>query len=266
MRIRMLAPVALLTAGLAACTSAVPLSTPTPTPTFEPRAAAPVNTAAEIVGTWTLVDPSDGMSATITLRDSGMWEGAYECGGINGEWASLGDAFLAMSWGGDMGCIDNIDPQPSLEWVEKTERIVASEDGWTLTDAAGAVTGSLTGGTLESEPPQDEPIQPLPQGFTVGHVEGRWAPIVETPGDSYVEFGTGVWQSSDGCNGNGGRWVDLGGGYLLATPSSISTMIGCENVPVAEWVGAARTAGFDDEQLVLFDSRGVELGRLIAAT
>ncbi len=251
----------LLCVGLAACTAA-PATLP-PTPVFEPRVATPSDTGGQLAGTWTITDPHDGMSASIVLNESGMWDAKYDCGEISGQWASLGGAFLATKWGGSMGCFDGIDPQPSLTWVEKAVRAVPSDTGWTLTDEAGNLAGSLTNGTVQS--PSSAVIQPLPQGFTIGSAEGRWVPVVDKPGDSFVEFSTGAWHSSDGCNGNSGRWVDLGGGYVLATPSSISSQIGCENVPVAEWVGAARTAGFDGETLVLFDAAGEELGHLTPA-
>ena len=245
---------------LGSCTA--PQPEPLPTPTVQPRAAAPTDTGSDLVGTWTISDPTAGTSSTLTLQEGGMWEAQHECGPITGSWASLGDYFVATAWGGTTACITGGDPRPTLPWVEKTHRIASSESGWTLTDDAGAVTGTLTDGRWDGPAPRSTSVRPLPQGFTVGEITGRWVPMVTTPGESFVEFSGERWESSDGCNGNSGKWADLGDGYFLSTPPGPQTAIGCENVPVADWVSATRTAGFEGDILVLFDAAGTELGRL----
>jgi hypothetical protein len=42
-----------------------------------------------------------------------------------------------------------------------------------------------------------------------------------------------------------------------------STMIGCENVPIATWLEEATSAEIDGDTLVLRDATGAETGRLV---
>lgn len=94
-------------------------------------------------------------------------------------------------------------------------------------------------------------------------LHGAWIPV-DAPDaiDPHVEFSeSGDWTGSDGCNGSRGRWTIEGGGELLTT-SGPHTLIGCDNVPVPDWVSSARLAGFDGDELVLLDVSGAELGRL----
>ncbi len=247
---------------LAGCTTG-PTPTPTPSITAEPRPAPPADTAAELTGTWTITDVADGMSGSIILGNGG-WEATYECGPIQGTWIAAGDRFLATWSGGSMGCFDNIDPQPLLAWVASTTRLAQTDSGWTLLDATGTTTATLTNGIAASPAPTPTVVTPLASTYTVAPLDGRWIPLVDDPGKSYLELDENEWTASDGCNGARGRWLDLGDGYLVTTPPGISTQIGCENIPVAEWVGQARTAGFDGDELVLFDAAGDELGRFVA--
>jgi len=266
---------ALVSGSLGAC-SAAPDEPPAPSTTkvatSEPRPPAPVNTGAELVGSWTLTDLADGgMTGTVRFSDRGYWDADYECGDFGGPFAAGGDVFYAMWTGGSMGCTDNIDPQPSLTWTTATVSVTPTENGWAFLDAKGATTATLTGHSPQETPtPADprfllpsylDPITPLPATFDVRSMIGLWVPLVAAPGDSYLKLEETDWTSSDGCNGNGGRWADLGGGYIITTPLGPSHLVGCENVPVAEWFHFARTAGFDGDVLVLFDASGDELAR-----
>jgi hypothetical protein len=107
-------------------------------------------------------------------------------------------------------------------------------------------------------------VTPLAPEFEVRPLEGRWTPVVPRPGEAYLEFDGIDWHASDGCNGNGGKWLDLGDGYLTTTPPGGSLLMGCNNVPVADMMQSVRTAGFDGDELVLFDAAGDELGRFVA--
>ncbi len=107
--------------------------------------------------------------------------------------------------------------------------------------------------------PLPEPLEPA----TATELRGRWIPI-DGPAatEAQVQFcESGTWGGSDGCNGSGGRWAVEDEGEFVAT-SGASTLIGCDNVPVPEWVASARLAGFDGSELVLLDVSGAELGRL----
>lgn len=275
-RVRTTAIVPLILLGmlLAGC-SAPSDPAPSPVPTEEPRPAPPAYTGVDLLGTWTLTDASDDMSASITFWGDGRWEADYECGFVGGQWLAAETTFFAVKASWSMACSDNIDPQPALTWIDSATGLTRADGGWVILDSAGGATASLRDhAPLPSQSPdfpmhQDAPylvdVVPLPTELEVRTLEGRWTPLVSKPGRSYLEFSGETWTASDGCNGAGGKWVDLGDGYVLATPSGGMTAMGCENVPVAYWVDAMRTAGFDGDELVLFDAAGDELGRLRSA-
>ena len=95
------------------------------------------------------------------------------------------------------------------------------------------------------------PAAPLPAALTPVTREkllGRWVPVDGPTGAGqppFLEFiADGRWRGSDGCNGQSGRWVAGQDGALLGT-TGLSTLIGCDNVPISGWIGQARRAGFD---------------------
>ena len=131
----------------------------------------------------------------------------------------------------------------------------------------------------EGEPPvvTDElrrllgPAAPLPAGLrpaSAAELAGRWVPA-EGPGSRaptrpYAELkADGSWSGSDGCNGQGGRWVAGAAGAFLAVAGA-QTLIGCEGANMAGWLSDAARAGFAGEQLVLLDRSGKEIARLRA--
>lgn len=71
----------------------------------------------------------------------------------------------------------------------------------------------------------------------------------------------GDWESSDGCNRGGGRYV-VGDGGLLLGVSGATTLVGCDNRSLGGWVAGAFRAGLSGTRLVLLDAAGTELGRL----
>jgi heat shock protein HslJ len=93
---------------------------------------------------------------------------------------------------------------------------------------------------------------------------GRWLPADgRADGRAFVELEPdGHWTGSDGCNRTKGTWQGGPDGRFAAT-SGPSTMIGCENVPIATWLADAARADVDGETLVLRDATGAETGRLV---
>jgi hypothetical protein len=127
------------------------------------------------------------------------------------------------------------------------------------------------------------PAAALPAGLrpaAAADLVGRWVPADRpedrTPWPSHVTFAAdGDWTGSNGCNGQGGRWLAGPAGSFLAVAGP-QTLMGC--VPVARparaaapgvhapvdgsWLTAASRAGLAGEELVLLDRSGRELGRL----
>lgn len=85
----------------------------------------------------------------------------------------------------------------------------------------------------------------------------RWLPADGTAqGRAFAEFAPdGTWTGSDGCNGQSGEWT-LGDGGALRATAGLSTMIGCENVPVARWISEAVHVEVDGPDLLLHGATG----------
>ncbi len=182
---------------------------------------------------------------------------------------------------------------PMVPWLTSVTGFAEAEGGYELLDADGEAVATLT---VDGEPPETPgldsaireapevtaevealfaPPPALPAGLQpVAELVGRWLPVVpQASGDEaerpttepFVEFaGDGTWTGSDGCNGHGGRWAATQEGNLIATAGP-STLIFCEGAPVGTWMSAAALAGLSDEELVLLDNTGAEVGRLARA-
>lgn len=69
--------------------------------------------------------------------------------------------------------------------------------------------------------------------------------------------------TSDGCNDTESRWLLSDAGRLLTT-GFMTTLVGCDGVPVAELLGETVVAGLDsDGGLHLLDATGAELLSLV---
>ncbi len=105
-----------------------------------------------------------------------------------------------------------------------------------------------------------------PHAATAADLTGvRWLPADGTArGRAFAEFAPdGTWTGSDGCNGQSGEWT-LGDGGALRATAGLSTMIGCENVPVARWVSEAVHVETEGDALLLHPATG-EPVRLVRA-
>ncbi|MGV8882816.1 MAG: META domain-containing protein [Rhodoglobus sp.] len=269
--LRAVLALSLLSIGIAGCTSAPP---PSPKPTTTPGA---VSDAIELVGLWRVSD-AEGESPDTWLRlDAGeglLWR---ECGISTYSWEARDGAFIADLW--SWSDCDQSQP-PVAQWLDDASAYEKDGDGWALLDDKGAVTANLSrDGAPPVSPDQPnvftEPVieartklhfqrpVPLPATLTPGDISGRWL-TEELPDNPrvYVEFTEERWTASDGCNGQGGRWMAVGSG-LLVTGSGASTLVACENIPVAGMVMQTTSAGFDGETLVLVGAAGSELVRLV---
>jgi hypothetical protein len=245
-------------------------------------ATAPADPSA-LIGIWTLADAGadSGKILRLAAGDLRLWR---SCGSLMGSWRADAAGLFIADVHGSSGCPLSADPTP--DWLRRVTAFRADGDDRLLLDAQGQPVARLAPGgkppqdpnlaSSEAEPPKvtDEirqafaPAAPLPAGLAAADRQrllGRWEPAqgrAGSPKPAYLEFtDDGAWRGSDGCNGQGGRWVAGDQGALLAT-SGPSTLIGCDNVPIAGWIADARRAGLDGQALVLVDAQGEELGRL----
>lgn len=270
---------------LAACAgNPTPPDAPDTPPVAGPGASGE-SQALGLVGLWRVSGASGEQPDTWLRLDAVEFQLWRDCGMIMGSWTAGEEAFIASPYGASGECADG--GLPTVAWLESATAYERAGDGWQLTDAAGAVVASLavdgapepieTAADFYAQPPEvtDETreafrrIAPLPAGIEAATAEslaGRWVPIAFTGAtDPHVDFAAdGSWEGSDGCNGAAGRWSSGLAGEFLAT-SGPSTLMACEGAPVPAWIGGARIAGFDGDQLLLFDREGVEIGRLVRA-
>jgi hypothetical protein len=238
-----------------------------------------------LIGDWTLADAGEDsgkvlrLSADIQAIPGGGLELWRSCGSLMGEWrATAGGLFLGET-NAASGCPAGTMVTP--DWLDQAAAFKVDGDERVLLDVQGNPVARLTPG---GKPPADAasggtppkvrdgaaqdfaPPAALPAGLVAADaaaLTGRWVPTgAAAPDKAYAEFlADGSWRGSDGCNGQGGRWLSGAEGAFLATTGP-STLIACDNVPIATWLGEARRSGLDGEILVLLDANAKELGRL----
>ncbi|GAA2887533.1 META domain-containing protein [Actinoplanes cyaneus] len=199
------------------------------------------------------------------------------CGELQAAWkADSQGLFIADVMSSSDGC----DPDTRVAWLDKAAGYRVDGRTVVLVDVDGATIAHLVASGKPLRPDRESfevpaefrrsfaPPAVLPAGLTPvvrQDLPGRWVPVSDgpkPPNQPYLAFGTdGRWAGSDGCNGSGGGWVSGPAGTLLAT-TGITTLVGCDNVPVGSWLSSARRAGLDGATLVLLDQNAAELGRL----
>lgn len=244
-----------------------------------------------LIGVWQVrgTDEAPGTVLRVDVSELSLWR---SCGALYGSWrADHGGLFVADAGQSvDDSCATAHDTALGLRppWLVAATSFRTDGGARMLLDDHGAVTARLDPAT--GSPPADgsrSPFtdppsmddrarlafavpEPLPTGLrpaTRATLTGRWVPdgadTVQRPQVPFLRLDAdGSWTSSDGCNGSMGRWTAGSDGRVLAT-AGYSTLIGCHNVPVAQWWSSDATrAGFDGSALVLIDRNGNELARL----
>ena len=249
------------------------------------ESAAPAASRAEpgpsdpiaLVGMWKLTGIGAEAGTVVGLTPA-LLTIYRSCGEMLAPWSADSQGlFIADVMASNGGC----NPETRFLWLTKAAgyRLDGSSHA-ELLDVDGGIVAHLVAG---GEPPRpdresfevtdefrrsfDSPAV-LPPRLTPAdrrELPGRWVPggagskALEQP---YLDIrADGRWSGSDGCNGSGGGWVVGPAGTLLAT-SGVSTLIGCTNIPVGDWLSSARRVGFDGAVLVLLDQNAKELGRL----
>jgi META domain len=250
------------------------------------REPAPATAAAQdplaLIGLWRIagVDAEPVSVVGFYNGDVKLWQ---PCGEIDGVWkAGTSGLFIAQISGYRADCGIGVGDR-SLAWLNGAVAFRVDGDTRVLLGADGDPLARLLPHgeptpdprlTFERPVVTDEmrrwlaPAAPLPPGVVPASREallGRWLavapPVQWRRQEPYIELDSGeTWRGSDGCNILGGRWLSGAAGALL-TISRGQTDMFCQNIDVGHWLGQARRAGMDGDELVLFDATGTELGR-----
>lgn len=262
---------------------------PSSVATATTTSAADIVHPAELVGSWLVTADGEEDGAVLRIADDiSLWR---RCGSFGGDWrADRHGLFVASinDWSGS--CVASADTATPPWLVESAVGFRVIGQVRLLMDGAGATVATLSPGgrpTAGTDVLASSADPPKLTGRLREQVEagagdvvttlrsagpddllGRWVPAGRLPTDPrspqlpflHLDHG-GAWRGSDGCNGQGGRWVSASDGRLLAT-SGGQTLVGCNNVDVGSWLTNAVAAAFDGQTLVLLAGDGTETGRL----
>ncbi|SCE84771.1 hypothetical protein GA0070607_2308 [Micromonospora coriariae] len=285
---------------LAGCSERVGLDTAAPggsqaAASGPASAVSPQTDPVALIGTWKLAEVAEGAGDILQLTPD-KHDGLLlfdSCGVMMGTWrANVDGLFVAGASGRSVSDNDSRKCRPGSEimtpaWLRRASAFRVEGNSRVLLDDQGGHVARLLPGAKPTPRPNllpspsvpvvtDEvrrafaPAAALPAALTPARRDallGRWVPVDARPGrfrsgGPYVELlDDGTWRGSDGCNGDGGRWVAGPAGDFLAT-SGPTTAMGCANVLVGVWLSKAWRAGLDGEVLVLLDAQGGETGRL----
>lgn len=229
---------------------------------------------ADLLGRWSVVSDAAAPDTVLVLDP-----GSFTLGTSFGAWHAGDGAFVAEVNSAEGAPDGTAGDLSTPAWLAAAERVENAGVEVLLRDAQGTVTARLSptdGARPDTAGVLGDPV-PLPSGLIPADRQkllGRWVPAggpgaaaagsgPATPSVTLV--GDGSYSGSDGCNGASGRWTSGAGGLILATGGPM-TLIACVNsAAVPGWLAGAGRAGFDGEELVLIDTNGAELGRLVRA-
>ncbi|MDH6181515.1 hypothetical protein M2152_001697 [Microbacteriaceae bacterium SG_E_30_P1] len=245
---------------LAACTAVPPRPHPAPSRT------APASVDTQLLGTWTLTDAVTGETGTLTFSTPRAFTAELACGVTSGSWVTADSTWLAIAERSDPDCVH--DNRSILTWIDSVIGINPTNTGWDLTNAQGTTLVSLSDASAaQTNADGAYTARPLPPDLTASSIEGEWV-TSEIGGKTLrravtVVFRDGSWVASTRMSGlcAGGRYAELGDGFVLAITLGFGASLGCEADEVNGLVSQMRTAGFDGDELVLFDASGDELVR-----
>jgi hypothetical protein len=202
------------------------------------------------------------------------------CGDLIGGWdADKAGLFVADTDGYSGSCtVSATDLTPA--WLADVVRFRVDGADRELVDAAGHQVARLT--PVDVVDPNEFAIEPyasmqavltatpeLPPGVlpvSASELLGVWVPA--TPGrvlGAFLSFAADhSVASSDGCNGQGGRWV-LGDGGDFVDVQGPNGAVGCVNGEITLPFGAVRV-GLDGATLVFVDADGKQVGRFVRGT
>jgi hypothetical protein len=235
-----------------------------------------------LVGQWFLDAEGEAAGSAIALGQGLTL--FLSCGVLDGEWRADGgqSLFVAYSSGGDGPCFDGNQRHP-MPWLDQAVAFRIDGDNRRLLDQDGKTVALLRPGAkptvgpnrskdfyetpptisaamrAAAEEPQPVPADATP--VTQAQLLRRWVPSGLDPSSpAQLTFqADGVWSGSDGCNGQGGRYV-LGRDGRLLSVSGSSTLVGCRGAPVGGWMSQATRAALSHGDLLLYDQSAQVLG------
>ncbi len=281
--------------ALTACGSSVAPGSGATSPTASASASSAPSSAVpdptRLVGSWT-VSGATGAEPGTVLRiaaDLSLWQ---SCGYLMGSWRASGTGLFAANLdGGDGACVGTT-RNPTPAWLRSVARYQVDADGITLLAPDGAVAARLAPGGRPTPGPNllpsltDPPVLdprlrdaltsaagtgPIPTTLpsaSRADLLGAWVTVLPRPSSGLthdvvpgITFrDDGSYRATDGCNGTQGGW-SADAGSVVATRGA-STLIGCDNIDVAQFVATASWVALDDGVLVLLKADGTETGRL----
>ncbi|OLL70824.1 MULTISPECIES: META domain-containing protein [unclassified Pseudonocardia] len=140
--------------------------------------------------------------------------------------------------------------------VPRPDTTTTDTDGPHAVGPLPATPAALTTPTDPTAPTTPTTL-PMPTGATTAHplqqaLIGHWTPTHDTTaGRAFVEFTPdGHWTGSDGCNHLTGTWGVHTDGTFTATANP-TTLMTCENIPIADWLTQTSHADITNNTLVL---------------
>jgi hypothetical protein len=275
---------------LSACASASPMGSPTAGRTDASRSPAAAH-PADLMGMWRVTGgASEGNDSWVRFGERGvtLWR---ECGVADGSWAASNQLLVAdLSVFYGQGCY--APDALVVDWFDRVERYRSVGGQIEVLDQVNAVVTTLVdddsrpqtnpdfgieGDDPEATAEQRAALDPgtgLPAGVVPAtEIVGKWVAADATstsPEAPFVEFAPdGSYTVSEGCNLRIGRWVLGDDGEFVAAAGG-TTDIGCDPIPIPDWVDDATHLGMeigDTEApvLTLHDREGNPLGRLTPA-
>jgi META domain len=257
---------ALAVAGLTACGTPLPVG----------AGGADRSDPLSLVGSWTVTAADEEPDAKLVIADDLSL--TRHCGDFSGRWrASPSGLFVGMLTGWSMSCGTSPSrTKRAPSWLVTAVSYRTDGSDRLLVDRAGSTTARLvpaTGPTTTLWSSFRDLMRvpaPTPAGLTPAAQQDllrRWVPLDgKGNGNAYIQFDAdGQYEGSDGCNGEGGRYL-LGADGELVAVTRPQTLKGCNNSEAAGWVVTAARAALDGSTLVLLDPDAHELGRLQPAT
>ncbi|OLL89791.1 META domain-containing protein [Pseudonocardia sp. Ae331_Ps2] len=143
--------------------------------------------------------------------------------------------------------------------VPRPDTTTTDTDGPHAVGPLPATPAALTTPTGPTAPttPTTPTTLPMPTDAPSAHplqqaLIGHWTPTHDTTaGRAFVEFTPdGHWTGSDGCNHLTGTWGVHTDGTFTATVNP-TTLMTCENIPIADWLTQTSHADITNNTLVL---------------
>jgi hypothetical protein len=222
-----------------------------------------------LVGAWRVVAPGEQRAVVLRLADELTL--TRRCGTLDGSWrADTEGLFVGFAFAGSGRCTGRFTPT----WLVRAVGYRTDGRDRLLLDRTGSPVARLTPvghpGSVTLRPDVRNVMRagaavPVPLvPARADDLVGRWVPVGGAP-RAFVRFRADWWWDGlDGCNGQGGRWTVGPGGEFVAV-SGAQTLIGCLSTDVAGLLDRTSHVALQGSALVLLDTKGHRVARLVRA-